>query len=567
MLGVNPAFQTPATHHVGMLLEKLETTVHLGTYVDETAKISRFHIPLSHFLESWGDWWSMDGVVSVQQPLIQPLYRSMSELEFMLVLQGVTESAYDFVKRTFDVGRTRSELKWHNALHAGVIETRRWPSFSRFSYKAVSNQVKGRLAFGPLSAGNYELNFYLDNKVYDGRYANNSWLQELPDPISKLTWDNAFSISPAMAKRMSLKMGDVINVNAGDHSVRGPVNIVPGVADYTLAISFGYGRMGAGRVQKNVGFNAYQLQSMNGSFSLRGVTVEKTNRFIQLASTQDHGAMEGRPIVRSGTIEQYRKNPKFAEVHHPPLKSIFERSNSKKGQQWGMSIDLASCTGCSACVVACHAENNIPVVGKDRVLEGREMHWLRVDRYFTGSPDDPGAVSQPLPCMHCENAPCETVCPVAATTHSPEGLNDMAYNRCIGTRYCANNCPYKVRRFNYFNFTKHYTDTEKMSQNPDVTVRFRGVMEKCSFCVQRINREKISAKNRGQSRVEDNKIVTACAQACPSDAIVFGDITDPSSRVSKLKRQGRDYALLSELNNIPRTTYLARLNNPNPELV
>ena len=418
-----------------------------------------------------------------------------------------------------------------------------------------------------------ELVFRPDPSLFDGRFANNGWLQELPKPLTKLTWDNAAYLSPATANRLGLNTAvglrggnvdaDVIEIRLNRRTVRAPVWIVPGQAEDTIELQLGYGRSRAGPVGRGVGFDAYRLRTTDALWSARGAEIGKTGERSALAATQIHHAFEGRDIVRAATLDEFVAKPNFAqgESEHPSLYPQYEYT----GYKWGLSIDLNACIGCNACVVACQSENNIPVVGKEQVLRSREMHWLRIDTYFKGAPEDPQTFVQPVPCMHCENAPCEVVCPVAATAHSAEGLNDMVYNRCVGTRYCSNNCPYKVRRFNFLQFSDWNIESLKAQRNPDVTVRSRGVMEKCTYCVQRINQGKIDAEKEGR-RVKDGEIVTACQQACPAEAIVFGDLNDPQSRVAALKADPRNYSLLEELNTRPRTTYLAALRNPNPQL-
>ena len=412
-----------------------------------------------------------------------------------------------------------------------------------------------------------EVAFYADSCVWDGRFANNGWLQEAPDPMTKLTWDNAALVSPATAESLGVETGDVVAIEVAGAAVEMPVWVQPGHADNAISLALGYGRTRAGRVGNGVGHNAYPIRTSAGMGFCSGASIRKTGRRHVFASTQEHHSMEGRPLVREATLGEYGRHPEFAKeaVEHPPLLSLYEEHSYDEGYQWGMSIDLNSCIGCNGCLVACQSENNIPVVGKQEVLNGREMHWIRLDRYYTGDPEEPEAVSQPVNCQQCENAPCENVCPVQATVHSPEGLNDMTYNRCVGTRYCANNCPYKVRRFNYLDFHAGIEESEKAVFNPNVTVRVRGVMEKCTYCVQRIQEKKIAARAEGRE-VADGEIKTACQQTCPAEAIVFGNINDPESRVAKLKQQNRDYALLGELNTKPRTTFLAKLRNPNPEL-
>jgi molybdopterin-containing oxidoreductase family iron-sulfur binding subunit len=415
-------------------------------------------------------------------------------------------------------------------------------------------RVKQALAAAP--AGGIEVVFYPSASTWDGRFANNGWMQEAPDPMTKLTWDNAALVSPATARRLGVANGDVVTIARDGRAIEAPVMVQPGHADDSISIALGYGRRECGRVGRGVGHNAYPLRTSANPWIVPGVMVRKTGRTYPLATTQEHHSMEGRDLVREG--------PK----HEPPLKlfSLHAEHDYSKGAQWGMAVDLSACVGCNACLVACQAENNIPIVGKEQVARGREMHWIRMDRYYTGSEDDPNAVMQPVACMQCENAPCESVCPVAATSHSPEGLNDMAYNRCIGTRYCANNCPYKVRRFNFLDWHKDTGDVARMVHNPDVSVRMRGVMEKCTYCVQRIEQARIHARSEGRRELRDGEIKTACQQTCPAEAIVFGNINDPNSRVAKLRKGGRNYSLLEELNTKPRTTYLSKMRNPNPEL-
>jgi molybdopterin-containing oxidoreductase family iron-sulfur binding subunit len=403
--------------------------------------------------------------------------------------------------------------------------------------------------------------------MYDGRFAGIGWLQELPHPITKITWDNAALISQSMADVFGLSNGDVVKIDVNNRSLEIPVWIQPGLAKDTVVIELGYGREGLTKISEGVGANAYLLRTIETENFAGGATISKTSRSHTLACTQDHWSMEGRPIVREATLNDYRRHPKFAQemVEHPPLESMFNEPSYAQGYQWGMTVDLNTCVGCNACTVACQSENNIAIVGKEQVNNGREMHWIRLDRYYSGDVESPEAVHQPILCMHCENAPCEQVCPVAATNHDDEGLNVMVYNRCVGTRYCSNNCPYKVRRFNFFNYTKDYTELQKMTQNPDVTVRSRGVMEKCTYCVQRITEVKKKAKKEKRP-VKDGEIIPACQQACPVDALTFGNVNDPNSEVSRKKNFNRNYNLLEELNVQPRTSYLAKLRNPNPEI-
>jgi molybdopterin-containing oxidoreductase family iron-sulfur binding subunit len=568
ILGGNPVYWGISDLGFAPALKKVRHTVHLASHVDETSRLIEWHLPKAHFLESWGDTRSLDGTAGAIQPMIEPLLGGRSNIEVLnVVISGKDKRGYDLVRETWrNIIEGNFEKGWRRLLHDGV--------FAGSSHTPANNIG---ISYPPIvGLGEYvwphfkdslELTFQPSPAVYDGRYANNGWLQELPHPTTKLTWDNAACLSPKTAKESNVENGDVVRLSNEHGEVEIPVWIVPGQANYTVSVSFGYGRTSAGRIGDNVGVNTYPLRPKDNSYFASGVKITKTGKTHKLASTQDHGAMEGRPIVREATLDEYRRNPEFARemVEHPPLAGIYPEHDYSRGYQWGMSIDLNACIGCNACTIACQSENNIPVVGKDRVLEGREMHWIRIDRYFTGETDNPEMVFMPVACQHCENAPCEQVCPVAATSHDSEGLNVMTYNRCIGTRYCSNNCPYKVRRFNFFNYTKDTPEIVRMAMNPDVTVRFRGVMEKCTFCTQRISRAKIKAKQERRD-VRDGEITTACQQACPANAIVFGNINDPKSEVAKSRNQKRGYGLLAELNMRPRNTFLARIRNPHPDL-
>ncbi len=559
VLGGNPVYDAPADLDFGAAMKQVPNTVHLGLERNETAVECAWHLPEAHYLESWGDARALDGTASVQQPLIRPLYQGKTAAEVVAALTDYRDQrGYDIVRNYWQAQwGAGGERKWHECLRSGVVPESAHPPAD---VRVDAARVKAAAGGATPAEGGIEIAFYPSAAAWDGRFANNGWLQEAPDPMTKLTWDNAALMSPATGRALRVASGDVIELSAGGRSVEAPVLIQPGHADSAISIALGYGRRECGRVGSGTGHNAYPLRTSSHPGFVSGVAVRKTGRTYPLSFTQEHHSMEGRDIVR-----EYRAGEK-AEHAPEPLFSLYKEHDYSQGHQWGMAIDLNACVGCNACVLACQAENNIPIVGKEEVGRGREMHWIRMDRYYTGPEDDPRSVTQPVGCQQCENAPCESVCPVAATSHSPEGLNDMAYNRCIGTRYCLNNCPYKARRFNFLDWHTKEGDTFRMVHNPDVTVRMRGVMEKCTYCVQRIQEAKIHAKIEGHRELRDGEIRTACQQTCPAEAIVFGDINDPNSRVSKLRKNERNYSLLEELNTKPRTTYLARLRNPNPEL-
>jgi molybdopterin-containing oxidoreductase family iron-sulfur binding subunit len=584
VLGGNPAYAAPADLRFAELLEseKVPLRVHLGLYEDETAERCHWHLPAAHALETWSDLRAADGSVTIQQPLIAPLYGGQSVHEVLAAFTDRPDrSAYELVREHWKarLGADGFERRWRRALHDGVFEGTAVPS------KPVSPRLGDWAQGVPREeAGGLEIAFRPDASVWDGRFSNNGWLQELPRPLTKLTWGNAAIIGPTLARRLGVTIEetasghvtDVVEVRYGGRSLRLPIWVLPGHPDESLTLHLGYGRTRAGRVGTGVGASAYRLRTSDALWFGRGAEIVRTSEKARLACTQDHwtieqtphAAAERRHVVRSATQAEFNENPGLFEAmgHAPaPGLSLYPPEHSYPGHAWGMSIDLNSCVGCNACVAACVSENNIPVVGKDQVGRGREMHWIRIDRYYAGSPESPETFHQPVVCMHCENAPCEVVCPVAATVHSDEGLNDMVYNRCVGTRYCSNNCPYKVRRFNFFLYQDWTTPSLKMMRNPDVSVRSRGVMEKCTYCVQRINRARIDARNEGRT-IRDGEIRTACQAACPAEAIVFGDQNDPASRVSRLKASPRSYGLLSELQTRPRTTYLAAVRNPNPEM-
>jgi molybdopterin-containing oxidoreductase family iron-sulfur binding subunit len=577
VLGGNPVYDAPADLEFARRMEKVPLRIHHGLYEDETAERCHWHVPSAHPLEAWSDARAFDGTVTIVQPLIAPLYAGCkSGHEVLAAFTSKPErSGYDIVRDYWKAQGVlgADEKAWQRALHDGVLAA---PAMAKVAGPGPSLAAAAAPPPPPAAAAQgLEIVFRPDASVRDGRYANNGWLQELPRPLSKLTWDNAALMSPRTAESRGISIEstslgsytDVVELRYRGRSVKAPAWIVPGHPDGTVTVHLGYGRTRAGRVGSGVGFNAYALRTSDAPWFGGGLEVSKTGERYLLACTQDHWSMEGRNPVRAGTLEEYEKEPAYAQemVEAPPRSLTLYPDFKYTGHAWGMSIDLNSCVGCNACTIACQAENNIPVVGKEQVGRGREMHWIRVDRYYSGAVENPETHHQPVPCMQCENAPCEVVCPVAATSHSDEGLNDMVYNRCVGTRYCSNNCPYKVRRFNFFLYSDFDTPSLKLQKNPDVTVRSRGVMEKCTYCVQRINRARIDARNEGRP-IKDGEIKTACQAACPGEAIVFGDINDPASRVARLKAEPRNYGLLGELNTRPRTTYLAHVKNPNPDV-
>ena len=569
MLSGNPVYDAPADLDFAGALAKVPLRVHLSGYRDETSELVDWHVNEAHFLESWSDARGADGTLGIVQPLIAPLYGGKSAHELLAVLNdkpGV--AAYDTLRENAKklLGEAEFERKWRRAVHDGLI------AGSASATVSVSGQ-KLAASSAPAPAG-IEIVFRTDPLIHDGRFANNGWLLEQPRPMTMLTWDNIVQLSTATAAKLGIETGDVVEVEFEGRKLTGPAFVTPGHADESITLTLGFGRRRAGRMGNGVGYDAYALRTSGALGQGSGATLRNTGETWELATTQEHDAMdtnlpenrrEELSPVRVATVDRFRENPRLVEKHGEHESTSLYPERPQGDYAWGMVIDLNACTACGACVTACSAENNIPVVGKEEVLRGREMHWLRIDRYFQGDPKSPKIFTQPIPCMQCENAPCETVCPVAATTHSPEGLNDMVYNRCIGTRYCANNCPYKVRRFNFFLYSDYDSESLKMARNPDVTVRSRGVMEKCTYCVQRINRARIAAKKEDR-KIRDGEIRTACQSVCPADAIAFGDLRDPQSAVSKLKAEPQNYALLEELNTRPRTTYLARITNPNREL-
>jgi MoCo/4Fe-4S cofactor protein with predicted Tat translocation signal len=639
IIGGNPAYNTPVDLRLDFnRLNRVKLRAHLNLYNNETSEICHWHINAAHYLESWGDARSYDGTVTIVQPLIAPLYEGKTAHEILaLFSDNYDRKPYEIVKEYWRAqagargqgsgagntgdrgqvsvaGQNRSataipsptvsasndfESWWRKCLHNGFVPD------SGLPMKTVS--LKSDWASSLASASqppilnSYEIVFRPDPSIYDGRFANNGWLQELPKPLTKITWDNVALVSPNTAKKLGVasqnydegKHGreayvDTIKLTHRDKTIpqQVPVWVMPGQPDDVITIHLGYGRTRAGRVGSNTiadpdsrlprgGFNAYDVRFSDQQWQATGALVTRANERFLIASTQTHFNMEGRDILRESSLEEYsrekdrlreERKQEQKELHDLSLYPDVDYKNQGNGYAWGMSIDLNSCVGCNACVLACQSENNIPIVGKEQVARSREMHWIRIDAYYKGTADKPeGPFFQPVPCMHCENAPCEPVCPVHATVHSAEGLNDMVYNRCVGTRYCSNNCPYKVRRFNFFLYQDWETPTYQLMRNPDVSVRSRGVMEKCTYCVQRIQAAKIQSEIEGRT-IRDGEIVTACQSVCPTEAIVFGNINDPNSKVSQLKALERDYSLLGELNTRPRTTYLSALRNPNPEI-
>ncbi len=640
ILGGNPVYDAPGDVDFKGALGKVANTLHVGLYVDETAKLCSWHVPMTHFLETWSDGRTWDGTVTVGQPMITPLFNGSSQLQVLAMVAGDYKSKpLDLVKGTLaglvaakpaavvvdegavapaaveapadaeapaeDVDPMLAEARsaaaafkagfdWRKVVHQGFIEGTAFPeaspSVTNFTFKAP--EARAYKAGKDLANGELEVVFYDDGKVFDGRFANNGWLQETPDFMTKLTWDNAAVMSPATATKLGFEDTDLIDVTVGTNKVQLAVYVLPGQPTGSVAMAVGYGRKAAGVVGgyitegfEEVGFDVQPLRSVNSLYTAVGAQLSKAGGKYRLATTQVHNVIDTAGaeaiqkripvLVRSGNVADLKADPKLIRktdhLQKDDLYSLFEERNwSDAANQWGMSIDLGSCIGCNACVVSCTSENNVSIVGKHEVLKGREMHWLRIDRYFAGDPEDPVVAHMPMACAHCDNAPCEQVCPVAATTHSAEGTNDMVYNRCIGTRYCANNCPYKVRRFNFHAYNQDLKEPKNAKKlmifNPEVTVRMRGVMEKCSYCTQRIHYAKRQAKIENRD-LKDGDIVAACQSACPTDAIVFGDLKDKNSRVRKEQELGRSYAVLSELNIKPRTQFLAKIKNPNPALV
>ena len=580
----NPVYGAPVDFKLDRLLQRVPYTLYLGLHQDETTPAVSAYVPAAHSLESWGDARAVDGTVSIIQPLIAPLWSPHTEADVLAAFVGEGDKGTHQLLKNFWLTRAVSEgwstpaafdTVWEGWLAKGIVERTAVPAESNVSVQpgALATVLGPLLGRGP-QGGGLEVAFAVDHKVYDGRFTGNAWLQELPNPITKITWDNAVLVSNTTAQGLGLKTGDIVNVESGDRQVSGPLYIQPGHADDAITVALGYGRR-AGHEYSRVGFNAGLLRTSDAPWFARGVQLTKIGRAYRFGITQDHGYMEDRRPAMSTTVAVWEKkaDKEFFdafEMRRAPLPTI-HKPVDYSGQQykWGMAIDLARCSGCNACVIACQTENNIPVVGRDNVRVGREMHWIRLDRYYSGdgsNHDDIETITQPQMCLHCETAPCEYVCPVNATVHSDEGLNEMVYNRCIGTRYCSNNCPYKARRFNFLDYHNDVSPVEKMGMNPNVTVRSRGIMEKCTYCVQRIEEKRIQTRIEGRA-IADGELLTACQQGCPGGAITFGSLQDPNAAVTKLHGDERRYNLLHELGTRPRTAYLVRLRNPNPELV
>ncbi len=580
ILGGNPVFDAPADLEFTAAIERVPYTVHWSLYDNETSEACLWHLPAAHLFESWSDTRSADGTASIVQPLIAPLYGGKTIHEMLAALQGdPAQGGYEIVRGYWQsqhnsAGQSQSfDTYWRTALHDGVVAgTASTPATVTLRPELAAEAVAA-INDLPAAAADASLQivFRPDPSVWDGRFANSGWLQELPRPFTKLTWDNAALVSPALAEERSWKNGDVIEIAVGGKSVALPVFVVPGHPRQTITLNLGYGRRRAGRVGDGVGVDVYPVRTTDRMWFATVEKAEASGRTHELATTQHHHLMDGRHLVRAGTLDEYQADPEhpaFMYVGHSdhPLASMYPEK-TYDGYKWGMVVNQSACIGCNACVVACQAENNIPVVGKEQVATGREMQWLRIDNYYEGSTENPANYHQPVLCMHCELAPCEVVCPVAATTHSDEGLNEMTYNRCVGTRYCSNNCPYKVRRFNFFDYNAELRKdaTLQLLPNPDVTVRARGVMEKCTYCVQRINAARITSMKEDRS-IQDGEVLTACQAVCPTEALTFGNLNDAQSQVSEAAENSLNYSLLGELNTRPRTTYLAAVRNPHPAL-
>ncbi|MCM0606782.1 MAG: 4Fe-4S dicluster domain-containing protein [Xanthomonadaceae bacterium] len=577
--GANPVYSLPDSLAFAAALKKVPFVVSVSDRVDETSRFSNFVFAANHYLENWGDAWTNNNVVSLQQPAMAPLFDTRSFEDSLLAWSCKKTSFYDFLRENWKNTYFKSkgngqnfEAYWEATLQKGVVVVQDKAKPAPRSFRAAAFDRVGKPS---VSGSGMRLALYESVGLGDGTMANNAWLQELPDPITSVTWDNYIAMGPEAAKKLGVELNDVVELTlASGFKFELPVFVQPGLHVNTVAVAVGYGRTHVGRVGNGMGVNVFGATELSSGMRVASgfsVTARKTGRRYELAATQRHFQHEGRPLINDVTLAEFKKNAGAAMHTNPHLKmenidslSMWTKHDYSGPYRWGMAVDLNSCTGCGACVIACQAENNTPVVGRDRVRESREMHWIRIDRYYSGSPENPDVLFEPMMCQHCENAPCETVCPVIATVHDKEGLNEMVYNRCVGTRYCANNCPYKVRRFNFFDYWKNYSETMNMVYNPDVTVRTRGVMEKCSFCVQRIVKAKDHAKDKGTT-VRDGDLMTACQQTCPTDAIVFGNINDANSRVSKISKDARSFRVLEILNNKPSIAYLTKVRNKESE--
>ncbi len=564
MLETNPLYTAPADVDFAAALKKVPLSASLALYADETALASTWHIPATHEYEAWSDARAFDGTITIQQPQVRRLYGGHSAQELLAVLQGnPTPVDYDLLRGFWQgaakqQGHSDFEQFWHESVRAGVVEN----SAAKPATATLAADLAAHVPAAPPPAKGLDILFRPDEASWDGRFADNPWLLEMPRAFTRLTWDNAALIAPATAERLGLKSEDVVVVAANGHrQVGAPIFVLPGQAPDCVTLPLGFGRR-AGGLGAGVGFDAYVMRNAATPWLVPGGSLTKTGDVLRLATVQGHDRIAGRDLIHEGTLAEFEKNPHFLD-HKENNESIYPAYKYPENA-WAMAVDLNSCIGCQACVVACQAENNVPVVGKDQVLAGREMHWLRIDRYYSGPADEPDVAFEPVPCMHCENAPCEVVCPVHATVHDHEGLNLMVYNRCVGTRFCSNNCPYKVRRFNFFAYAVN-EDRPAESWNPEVTVRGRGVMEKCTYCIQRIRTTQIDALRENRP-IRDGEIVTACQQSCPTQAIIFGNRNDPKSAVARRKASPLDYVLLEELNTRPRTSYSALIRNPNPAI-
>jgi molybdopterin-containing oxidoreductase family iron-sulfur binding subunit len=564
MLGCNPVYDAPADVDFAAALQRVPFSICLALYENETALASTWRIPATHEYETWGDARAFDGTATIQQPQLRPLYGGHSPQQVLALLLGnLTPDDYNLVRdfwrqQAAKDNRGDFDSFWHQALQKGIV------SGSAAATESVtyrSEAVAKSPASPPVAAGSLRVLFRPDEGTGDGRYADNPWLLEMARSFTRLTWDNAALIAPATAKRLGLRLHDVVEITIKQSKLRAPVYVLPGHAADCITLPLGWGRS-AGGLGVGAGFDAYRLRTAADPWLAEVTSLSKTGDVYRLATTQDQDRVQGRDLIRDASLEQFTNNPESLkkkesdESLYPPVEY--------PDRAWAMSIDLNSCIGCQACTIACQAENNVPVVGKDQVLDGRVMHWLRIDRYYSGAPDAPDTAFEPMPCMHCENAPCEVVCPVHATVHDHEGLNLMVYNRCVGTRFCSNNCPYKVRRFNFYAYADA-SDRHPDSWNPEVSVRGRGVMEKCTYCIQRIRTTQIAA-DRDNRKLQDGEVITACQQSCPTQAIIFGDRNDKESAVAKRKATPLDYVLLDELNTRPRTSYSALVRNFNPAI-